>query len=72
MNYAVYLTDHYAFGFLSLAGIANALAAYLFWHWLADYGYSKGGVIAGLLYFSTLPLINGHIINVRSFAMVLS
>ncbi len=55
LNYAVYLTDHYALVFLTLVGVANALTASLLWWWCRDAGYSKGGAIAAVSYLATMP-----------------
>ncbi len=70
LNYLSYLTGEYALVLLTLVGIANAAVAYLLWVWLRRAGYAHGGLIAGALYLSAVPLMNADIINVRSFSLV--
>lgn len=70
LNYVVYRTGHYTLVFYLLIGAANTAAAYLLWLWLDRNGMYRAGVLAGFLFVAAVLLINGDIINVRSFALV--
>lgn len=70
LNYAVYRTGYYTLVFFLLVGLANTVTAYLLWSWLGREDMHRAGVLAGFLFVAAIPLINGDIINVRSFALV--
>ncbi|MFC6793005.1 hypothetical protein ACFQFH_20140 [Halobaculum halobium] len=70
LNVLFYQTGQYELSFFAFVGLSNALAAVLLYRWVAqDYSLIFGEA-AALLYLSTLPLINGTILNVRSVAVV--
>jgi len=69
LNYLVYRTDHYALVFYALVGVANAAVGYLLYRWLSRNGYRRGGLVAAALYLAAVPLMNGDIVNVRSFSL---
>lgn len=70
LNVLVGATGEYILVFHVLVGLANAVTATLIYRWLARDGHATAGILAALLFISTLPVINGTIINVRSFALV--
>ena len=70
LNYLVYRTGYYALVFHALVGLANIVTASLLWSWLERNDMYRAGVLAGFLFLAAIPLINGNIINVRSFALV--
>lgn len=70
LNYLVYRTGYYALVFHLLVALANVTTAFLLWVWLKRHGMRRAGVFAGFLFLAAIPLINGDIINVRSFALV--
>ncbi|MFC6992455.1 hypothetical protein ACFQH3_12270 [Haladaptatus sp. GCM10025707] len=63
-------TGEYNISMTLLVGIANALTAGLVYRWRANHGEPREGIAIAILYLATLPLVNGLVINARSFAMV--
>ncbi|WP_020222479.1 hypothetical protein [Halarchaeum acidiphilum] len=70
LNVLVGLTGHYTAVFTLLVGIANATAAILIWRYLRLAGYEKIGILSGVLLLSMIPVVQGRVINVRSFAVI--
>lgn len=70
LNLAVFETGHYVAVFYLLVGLANALAAWLLYRWVSGFARRETAAVAALLFVAALPLLNGTIINVRSFALV--
>jgi hypothetical protein len=70
LNVLVGSTGHYLLVFYLLVGLANAVIVVCLYHWLAREGHVIAGVLAALLFATVLPLVQGTIINVRSFALV--
>lgn len=72
LNYLVYRTGYYIPVFYGLTALVNALSAILLWRWVdRDVGESPAGILAGGLFLTVLPIVNGDIINVRSYAMLM-
>lgn len=71
LNSLVYATGYYAEVFYVLLAAGNTAVAVLLWRWLAREGRFRAGVLAGGLYLVSLPLVNGLVINVRSFSVPL-
>lgn len=69
INIAVAWTGAYDLVFTLLIGVANGAAAILLWRLLARENQSRAGVIAGLLFLTVVPVVNGLVINVRSLAL---
>lgn len=71
LNYLMYITGQYTASFYLLTGICNTLSALLLWRWVErDAGEYYGGLFAGILFLTTLPIVNGDIINVRTYALL--
>lgn len=70
LNLAVYETGEYVLVFYLLVGLANGLAAWLLYQWVSDFARRETAAIAAVLFLAALPVVNGTIINVRSFALV--
>lgn len=69
INVAIAATGSYDLVFTLLIGVANGLAAILLWRFLAQAGRPRAGVLASLLFLTTIPVVNGVVINVRSLAL---
>jgi len=69
LNLAVAATGQYFFVFFLLVGLANAAAAIFVWRVCDQHGAPRAGLVAGLLFLSTVPVAGGISINVRSFAI---
>lgn len=69
LNVAVAATGEYLLVFFVLIGIANACSAILLWQICAERNASRVGLMAGLLFLSSVPATGGTVINVRSFAI---
>ena len=70
LNLAVFETGHYVVVFYVLVGVANAAAAWLLYRWVSEFAQRETAAVAALLFVAALPVLNGTIINVRSFALV--
>jgi hypothetical protein len=70
LNVALALTGRYYLLFLLLVGLANGAAAVLLYRFLRLRGLGREGVVAGLGFLTAVPLLNGTVVNVRSFALV--
>ncbi len=69
LNVAVAATGRYLLVFFVLIGIVNALSAILLWRICAERNASRVGLMAGLLFLTSVPATGGTVINVRSFAI---
>ncbi len=69
LNVAIASTGQYLFVFFVLIGVANAACAVLLWRICADRGATRVGLMAGLLFLTSVPATGGTVINVRSFAI---
>lgn len=70
LNIAVAWTGEYVAVFLLLVGLANGLTAILLWRLFARQHHGLVGAFAACLFVTSIPLVNGHVINVRSFAVL--
>jgi len=70
LNVAVGATGHYYPVFLFLVGTANGLSAVLLVRFLRRQDMGREGIVTAVLFLAALPLIDGTIVNVRSFALV--
>ena len=68
-NILVAVTDAYAFTFLLCVALANGLSAVLLYHLFVRNGMQRTGVLAATGFVLVVPLVNGHAVNVRSFAV---
>lgn len=69
LNVTVASTGQYLLVFFVLIGIVNGVSAILLWRICADRGTPRVGLIAGLLFLTSVPATGGTVINVRSFAI---
>lgn len=69
LNIAVAATGEYLLVFYLVIGLVNGLAAVLLWRVCVQRGAPRIGLIAGLLFIATVPIVGGTVINVRSFAV---
>lgn len=63
-------TGLHATVFLLLIGLANGLIAVLIWQLFRRRDSAKTGIVAGFLFVSSLPMAQGTVIQIRSFAML--
>lgn len=70
LNLIVALTGNYVAVFLLLVGLTNGLVAILLWRLFARSHHSTVGAFAACIFIMTVPLVKGHNINVRSFAIL--
>ncbi|MFH5800807.1 hypothetical protein [Haladaptatus sp. CMAA 1911] len=68
LNITVAATGHYLLVFFVLVGLANAVIAILLWRICKQHDASHIGLVAGLLFLTSVPVAGGTVINVRSFA----
>ncbi|MFH5797482.1 hypothetical protein [Haladaptatus sp. CMAA 1911] len=69
LNVAVAATGRYLLVFFVLIGIVNAFSAILLWRICAERNAPRVGLMAGLLFLTSVPATGGTVINVRSFAI---
>ncbi len=69
LNLLVAATDAYAFSFLLLVGLANGLSALLLYRLFVRHTMWRTGLLAAIGFVLVVPVIKGHYINVRSFAV---
>ncbi|WP_423743255.1 hypothetical protein V5735_09200 (plasmid) [Haladaptatus sp. SPP-AMP-3] len=69
LNVAVAATGQYLLVFFVLIGIVNAFSAILLWRICAERNASRVGLMAGLLFLTSVPATGGTVVNVRSFAI---
>ncbi|GAA0247844.1 hypothetical protein ACFFQF_06475 [Haladaptatus pallidirubidus] len=69
LNVAVAATGQYLLVFFVLVGFANAAIAILLWRICAQRDASRVGLVAGLLFLTSVPAAGGTVVNVRSFAI---
>ncbi|GAA0255423.1 hypothetical protein ACFFQF_16635 [Haladaptatus pallidirubidus] len=69
LNIAVAATGQYLLVFFVLVGLANAVIAILLWRICAQHDASRVGLVAGLLFLTSVPAAGGTMVNVRSFAI---
>ncbi|WP_233274781.1 hypothetical protein [Haladaptatus cibarius] len=69
LNIAVAATGQYLLVFFVLVGFANAAIAILLWRICAQRDASRVGMVAGLLFLTSVPAAGGTVVNVRSFAI---
>ncbi|SIQ74104.1 hypothetical protein SAMN05421858_0252 [Haladaptatus litoreus] len=69
LNIAVAATGQYLLVFFVLVGFANAAIAILLWRICAQRDASRVGLVAGLLFLTSVPAAGGTVVNVRSFAI---
>lgn len=69
LNVAVGLTDAYTFTFLLLVALANGVSAVLLYRLFVRHGMWRAGVLAATGFVLVVPVVAGHAINVRSFAV---
>lgn len=70
LNVAAYESGEYPLVLLLCVGLANGLTAVLLWHWLSRTARSPIPILASVLFLVTLPLVGGHHINSRPFALL--
>lgn len=70
LNIAAYESGYYTLALLLCVGLANGLTAVLLWYWLARTAISPIPVFASVLFLLLLPLVGGHHINSRPFALL--
>ncbi|SFG91668.1 hypothetical protein SAMN04488063_3288 [Halopelagius inordinatus] len=69
LNVLLATTDAYQFAFLSCVALANGLSAVLLYRLFARSSMRTTGAVAAGAFLLALPLVKGHAINVRSFAV---
>jgi hypothetical protein len=70
LNLIIAATGHYSLIFLVVIGVVNGIVAGLVGTWVKRNYNLIAGVLAGLLYMSVLPVIDGYQIGVRQFGIV--
>lgn len=70
LNVAAYETGEYTLVLLLCVGVTNGLTAVLLWHWLTRTAKSPIPLLASVLLLLALPLVGGHHINSRPFALL--
>lgn len=70
LNLIIFSTGHYELVFLILMGVANGLVAILLASYIQNKHTIQTSLLAGLLYLSALPAMNGLEINVRQFGII--
>ncbi len=70
LNLVVAVTDRYLLVFLLLVAVANAAIAVALWRFHARKERHLCGLLAGIFFLATVPLVHAHAINVRSFSLV--
>lgn len=70
LNIAVAGTGEYVAVFLLLVGLANGFTAILLWQLLTHHHHNLLGALAACIFLIAAPLVKGHAINVRSFAIL--
>lgn len=70
LNLIIAAAGHYTLIFLVVIGVVNGIVAGLVGTWVKRNYNLIAGVLAGLLYMSVLPVINGYHIGVRQFGIV--
>ncbi len=69
LNVTIASTGQYLLVFFVLLGVVNACSAILLWRICADRGAARVGLIAGVLFLTSVPATGGTVVNVRSFAI---
>lgn len=69
LNVLVASTDAYAFTFLLCVALANGVSAVLLYRLFARRSMRTTGAVAASIFVLALPLVKGHAINARSFAV---
>lgn len=70
LNVAAHWTGEYVFVMLLCVGVVNGLAAFLLYRWLSRTVDSSVPALASVLLVLSLPLVGGHHINSRPFALL--
>lgn len=69
LNILVAATDAYTFTFLLAVALVNGLSACLLYHLFVRHRMWRTGAVAATVFVLVVPLVSGHAVNVRSFAV---